>query len=274
MKGRTTCPKCKHKFVLDAPDDSEKYKVACPNCGVKFTIHPKSCDLKSGDECFWEEHGEPRKTILSSIKPRTGKPTIAAILLISVFAIGITSAAFSDIFIETPLDVLSNVGMTGSVDLLIIDQSNNSLGKVNITIDGKSTNTDENGVYSAEDISLGIKKVEVSITEYKTITSEILVVPFITSSNEIIIEDGYVEEYIPFDTIGCSIILVIFSVFALLAAIMSLKRQHFDIAVVGSILGIFCFGFLMIGSIISIIALIIILKSRDEFENGKKGKVF
>jgi len=274
MKGRTTCPKCKHEFVLDAPEDSNKYEVVCPNCGNKFTIQPTSCDSKSEDECFWEEHGEPRKTILSAIKPTTGKPTIAAVLLIIVFAIGITSSAFPGTFIETPLDVLANGGMTGSVDLLVLDQSNNSLGEVLIIIDGTSTTTDENGLYSAENISPGLKKVEISLTGYKTLTREILVVPFITSSHEIIMEDGNDEKYIPFDTIGCSIILVIFSVFALLAAVVSMKRQHLDVAVVGSILSIFSFGFLMIGSIISIIALIIILKSRDEFENGKKGKIF
>ena len=274
MKGRTTCPKCKHEFVLDAPDNGGKYKVVCPNCGDKFTIKPTSCDPKSEDECFWEEHGEPRKTILSAIKPRTNKPTIAAVLLISVFAIGITSAAFSDAFIETPLDVLTNVGMTGSVDLLVIDQLNNSIEEASIIIDGISTITDENGSYYVENISLGLKKVEVSLTGYKTVTREILVVPFIKSSHEIRMENGNGEKYIPFDTIGCSIILVIFSVFALLAAVISLKRQHIDVAVVGSILGIFSFGFLMIGSIISVIALIIILKSMDEFENGKKGKIF
>ena len=274
MKGRTTCPKCKHGFVLDAPDNSEKCEVVCPNCGDKFAIQPTSCDSKSEDECFWEEHGEPRKTILSAIKPRTGKPTIAAVLLISVFAIGITSAAFSDIFIETPLYILSNGGMTGSVDLLVLDQTNKPLGEVVITIDRTSITTDENGLFSAENISPGIKKVEISLTGYGTLTHEILVVPFITSSHEIILDDGNDEKYIPFDTIGCSIIIVIFSVFALLAAVMSLKRQHLDVTVVGSILGICSFGFLMIGSIISIIALIIILKSRDEFENGKKGKIF
>ena len=274
MKGRTTCPKCKHEFVLDAPEDSKKFEVVCPNCRDKFTIQPTTCDSKSEDECFWEEHGEPRKTILSAIKPRTNKPTIASVLLISVFAIGITSAAFSNAFIETPLDVLANVGMTGSVDLLILDQSNNSIGEVSIIIDGTYTTTDENGSYSAENISPGIKKVEFSFTGYKTLTSEILVVPYIASVHEITMEDGNGEKYIPFDIIGCSIIIMIFSVFALLAAVMSLKRQNLDVAVVGSILGIFAFGFLMIGSIISIIALIIILKSRDEFENGKKGKIF
>jgi len=47
MKGRTTCPKCKHEFVLDVPDDSENCEIVCPNCGDKFTILPTSYDSKS-----------------------------------------------------------------------------------------------------------------------------------------------------------------------------------------------------------------------------------
>lgn len=276
MKGRTTCPKCKHEFVIDTPDNSTKYEVVCPSCKNKFTIQPTSPDSKSEDDCHWEEHGEPRKTILSSIKPSTDKPTIAAVLLIAVFALGIASAAFPNAFIEAPLDTLSTIGMTGTVELVVIDQSNNSLGNVTITVDGVSNTTNVNGAYSVSNISLGVRTVYLSLNGYKTQTREILVVPFIISSHEITMneEDEVDKEYIPFDTIGCSIILVIFSVFALIAALMSFERQHLDVAVVGSILSIFSFGFFAIGSIISIIALIIILKCRDEFEDGKKGKVF
>ena len=276
MKGRTTCPRCKHGFVMDAPDNSPKCEVMCPNCKNKFTIQPASTDSKSGDDCYWEEHGEPRKTILSSIKPRTDKPTIAAVLLIAVFALGITSAVFTDAFIEAPLDTLSTIGMTGTVELVIIDQSNNSIGNVSVTIDDVSNTANANLVYSFKNISPGLKTVELSLDGYKTQTREILVVPFIVSSHKITMneEDEIDKEYIPFESIGLSIILVIFSVFALLAALMAFERRHLDVAIVGSIISIFSFGFFMIGSIISIIALIIILKYRDEFENGKKGKIF
>ena len=66
----------------------------------------------------------------------------------------------------------------------------------------------------------------------------------------------------------------IFSIFALMGAITCFKRQHLDVASVGSLIGIFSFGFFFIGSILSIIAFVLIMKSREEFENGKKGKIF
>ena len=273
MKGRTTCPKCNHEFVLDTPEGIEEYKAICPNCGCKFTIRKTSDGLKAEEECTWEEHGEPRKTILSSIKPRTDKPMMAAVILVCVFVLGASSAAFSETFIEAPLGVLSGAGMTGTVEFMITDQSNNSLENVSITINNVSGKTNVNGKCSVKNVSLGIKKAEIFISENKTLTREILVKPFINSYEEIIVKDDS-EEFIPYDTVGCSIILLIFSVIALLGVVASLKRQHFDVAVAGSALGIFSFGFFMIGSILSIIALIIILRSKEEFEDGKKGKNF
>ena len=66
MKGRTTCPKCTHEFVLDAPKGYKKHRVVCPKCKHKFTIQPPLDDLKKDNDCLWQEYGEPRKTILSS----------------------------------------------------------------------------------------------------------------------------------------------------------------------------------------------------------------
>lgn len=273
MKGRTTCPKCSHEFILDAPKDSEQFKAICPKCKCNFTIKKTSNNLETEEECAWEEHGEPRKTILSSIKPRTDKPMIAAVILICVFILGISSAAFSETFIEAPLDVLSDTGLTGTVEFMIIDQSNKSLENASITIDEISGKTNANGRYSVENISLGINEVEIQITENNTLTIEILVTPLINSYNEIIVNEDN-NKFIPYETTGCSIILLIFSVIALLGAVASLKRQHFDVAVAGALLGIFSFGFFMVGSILSLISMFIILHSKEEFENGKKGKSF
>lgn len=275
MKGRTTCPKCKHEFLLDVPDGRKKHEAICPKCNNKFTIQPTEHDQKAGEECYWEEHGEPRKTILSSIKPKTNKPMVAAILLAAVFALGITTAAFSETFIESSVGLFSATGVTGIVEISVSDISNNeSLENVTITIYEQSGRTNENGLYSLENVSLGITTVELSLSGYETQTREILVLPFITSYNEIKMEAGGGEENIPFDTVGCSIILAIFSVFALLGAVTSLKRQHLDVAATGSIIGIFSFGFFLIGSILSIVAFAIIMMSREEFEDGKKGKIF
>ena len=196
MKGRTTCPKCKNDFVLDLPQDEKEHEVVCPKCNNKYKIQAKCSSPLSDKECSWEEHGEPRKTILSSIKPKTNRPMIAAIILIVVFGLGITTAILSETFIETSLDLASDMGMT--------------------------------------------------------------------------VENEFEE----FDITVCSIILIIFSVFALLGTIACLKRQRLDVAYTGSLLGIFSFGFFFIGSILCIIAFVLIKKSKDEFENGKKGRIF
>jgi len=55
MKGRTTCPKCSHEFILDTPKDSEQFKAICPKCKCNFTIKKTSNNLETEEECAWEE---------------------------------------------------------------------------------------------------------------------------------------------------------------------------------------------------------------------------
>ncbi len=277
MKGRTTCPKCKNKFILDVPKDKEQHDVVCPKCEHQFIIKTSGKDCVPDEECLWEEHGEPRKTILSSIKPKTNKPRIAAILLLVVFCLGVSTAAFSEQFIESSLDVASEIGLDGTVKLKVVNASNNdTLENANITVNGIATKfTYANESYSNENIEPGIQLIEVSVSGYETQRFEIMVTPFFASENTITMEEGTeIGETQEFDTSFCLIILVIFSVFPIIGAIVCLKRQHFDVAMAGSLLGILSFGFFLIGSIISIVAFVILMKSRDEFENGKKGKTF
>ena len=92
MKGRTVCPACKHEFVKDLPDDKETHEITCPKCNHSFSI---KCNQKGKSvECGWEEHGEPRKTILSSLKPHTTKPVVASFLLLTTCVLGIFNAVF------------------------------------------------------------------------------------------------------------------------------------------------------------------------------------
>ncbi len=275
MKGRTICPKCKHEFILELKEDKKEHTIVCPNCNNKFNIKAESKDTKSDYECSWEEHGEPRKTILSKIKPKTNKPMVVAIVLICVFAIGVNTALFSDIFIESSLEFVSGIGLTGTVKITVTDAENKSIEEANIKIDGIIGKTDANGVFSLKELDLGLKSLEISYTNNKTYRREILITPFINYEDTIKLTEGEgVEELIQFNTSSCTLIILIFSIFTLLGAIVCIKRQHFDIALVSSLIGIFSFGFFFIGSILSIIAFIIIIRSKDEFEDGKKGKTF
>jgi len=274
VKGRTTCPQCSHEFLLDLTDDGKKHEITCPKCKHKYMIKAKHCDPNK--ECTWEEHGEPRKTILSAIKPKTNKPFFIMILLICVVVIGFSTAFFSEYFIESSLDTADALGMRGSVKFDLYDLDNDTVNNAIITINGDVVNFKGNGIYIKDDIDLGIQKVIISKSGYKTQEIEILVTPLFKSAHEISMQTGDSTDVInnDFDTVGCSIIIIIFTVLAFIALISTFKKQHFDLALVGSFIGIFTFGFFFIGSILSIIAFILIILSRDEFQNGEKGKIF
>ncbi len=62
----------------------------------------------------------------------------------------------------------------------------------------------------------------------------------------------------------CAGIEIVFSLIALLGGIMAIQRKMWALALVGSILGLFTLGFL-IGSILALVALILIAMSKKEF---------
>ena len=64
----------------------------------------------------------------------------------------------------------------------------------------------------------------------------------------------------------CAIVGCIFSIFAILAGVFSLRRKMWGIVVVGSILGLFTIGPAFISSILSFIGLILVVISRKEFQ--------
>ncbi|HKZ48877.1 MAG TPA: zinc ribbon domain-containing protein [Thermoplasmata archaeon] len=64
----------------------------------------------------------------------------------------------------------------------------------------------------------------------------------------------------------CGLLLVIFSVFALLGGIMAVQRKMWGLALAGGILGLFAIGPFFLSSLLSLIGLIIIGISREDFE--------
>lgn len=105
MKGKTTCPACKNEFVIDIVDDKTTHKIQCLHCKHLFTIKRK-CDNTIDDDCGWEEYGEPRKTILSSMRKNTNKPIIISFLLLATGVLGIFTAA---IFISEDFSFIAEV---------------------------------------------------------------------------------------------------------------------------------------------------------------------
>ncbi len=64
----------------------------------------------------------------------------------------------------------------------------------------------------------------------------------------------------------CGTILCGLSIFPILGGILSIKKKMWGIALVGGILGLFTLGFLIISPILSVVGIILIFISRDEFK--------
>ena len=63
----------------------------------------------------------------------------------------------------------------------------------------------------------------------------------------------------------CGVIGLIFAIFALIGGIVAFQKKYWGVALAGSILGLLSLGWFFLGSIFSLIALVLIAISRNEF---------
>lgn len=63
----------------------------------------------------------------------------------------------------------------------------------------------------------------------------------------------------------CGIIGAVLSIFVLVGGIVALKRKAWGLALIGGILGLFTIGPMLLGSVLSLIGLILVVISRKEF---------
>ena len=78
-------------------------------------------------------------------------------------------------------------------------------------------------------------------------------------------EAFFLAAFLPGLVIVCGAIAFILSILALLGGVMALRRRMWGLALVGSILGLFSIGFFGLSSLLSLIALIVLVMSKDEF---------
>lgn len=266
------------------------FTLDCPKCNHHFEVKTSQVNLKNISsetpveveaDCDWEEHGEPRKTILSSIKPRTDKPMIASLLLIGIVLIGIASAFYPTVFLQAPVQVASLGGVEGGLTVFIDEESVIDSSEIELGIDQENANFNKkNNSFHASSLSLGEHVLTVhfssSNSSLRSTTKQVYILPLdlssytitITDATPLTIQDATVElEWL-------SIIILILSLVALIGAIMCWRRKHSDVALIGSLVGISTIGMYFTGIFLGIIAFWLIVKSRDEFDDGKKGKSF
>ena len=69
----------------------------------------------------------------------------------------------------------------------------------------------------------------------------------------------------------CGIVGITFSAFAIIGGVMAMQKRMWGLALTGSILGLFIIGPVGISSILSLVALILIIVSHREFKAGTGG---
>ncbi len=264
MRGKTKCPYCNKNVVVEVPDGAKGLQLTkCPNCGMDIKV-----DVSTGEkkEKEWESPIHP----LVKYTP-SSKPLIAGSLLIIVFILGIAMGT-SIFFAEKAFKG------EGFYQGEVYDEGENPIENVSVYLIDNTTKlvakTDAKGYFSLTNISAGKHVIRLEKEGYKTVVAEIFVMPanlpalkdkFIMKKGE-----GEVKEKTAFAIIikffpYLAILFVMVSIPALIGGIFCFLKKYFVIAIVGAIFGIISIGF-FIGSILSIVALVLILLSKDEFK--------
>jgi len=236
---------------------------------------------------------------------RSEKPKIAGALLIVAAMLGMIFSVFMvgmPMFFENIEDAPHMSGELTSIGGTITDETNAPLPNVTVTIldTGMFVRTDANGTYRMNGVPVGYHQIRYEKTGYNTImygktvgfdidyaehgpgswrsiddtenTFDFTMTPGASTVELGETKDVHDEFPGPFRTIMTSlgVLTLVFSVVALVGGIMALRREHYGLAVVGSILGIFSIGFIL-GAVLALIALFILLLSSKEFKRKENG---
>jgi hypothetical protein len=173
--------------------------------------------------------------------------------------------------------------ITGTVTIV----NETPVENVTISILGEpiSTTTDSNGIYSLENVPSGNHKIKVEKEGYNTIIYKAFISPsngdiqidfdeddhnsdndfdFVLTPGDDELERG---SYPPFEWIGsilyiCAFVITIIAIFQFIGGYYAIKRKNFGLTIICAIIGIF--------AILSIIALFILILSKDEFKKPEE----
>ena len=268
MKGKARCPHCRQNVVIEVPDGASGEQVTtCPQCGMDFRVNV--------DERYsWEEETPPIHPSVHLDK-HSLKPVVAGVLLIVIFLLG-TIMAGALLF---SLDTLTDTGMTSTYSGTVVDEDGSKLAGVNVTIEGTTlaTTTDGSGDFKFANITGGEHTLVFTSPGYKTLRAEVFVLPWDIPlpTQDFTLEPGtgttsqrglmlVVLDLAPALAVG----ILALSVVALIGGILALLRKYFVFAVVGAVCGIIAGFFSIVGIPLGIIALVLLLISKEEFIPG------
>jgi hypothetical protein len=222
-------------------------------------------------------------------RKRSMKPGIAGALLILTAVLGLIMGGMfvgGGFFFNNIEDGSDFWGIEDNGDIKGRITYLNGGGVENATVtvvgEGITTVTDENGHYILYNVPNGEQKLRVEKEDHNTYIMQIFVTPgesgWGSDNGDFDYEDVYNLEITKGTQVverneqpsrgiiggmiyACGALFIVFSVLALLGGYFALKRKNFKLAAIGATMGIFT----VFGTIFSLIALFLILISRDEF---------
>ena len=205
-------------------------------------------------------------------KPKTPSQW-AGVLLSIVFVLGILSGVAYGLKWSDQETQWDNEGLC-AVHGTVIDESGNSLEGVKVEIGDKKTYTNEQGKYYLYDLTGDEARLNFVMEGYGTVDVWMNIRADGTNIMEIEMNEG--EEQTNYDyrknvakpwppNYALAPIFMIASMVALIGSSAALLHQNFRIAVLGCLFGVLSYGFL-IGSVLSVVALSLLLVDRERFE--------
>ena len=205
-------------------------------------------------------------------KPKTPSQW-AGVLLSIVFVLGILSGVAYGLKWSDQETQWDNEGLC-AVHGTVIDESGNSLEGVKVEIGDKKTYTNEQGKYYLYDLTGDEARLNFVIEGYGTVVVWMNIRADGTNIMEIEMNEG--EEQTNYDyrknvakpwppNYALAPIFMIASMVALIGSSAALLHQNFRMAVLGCLFGVLSYGFL-IGSVLSVVALSLLLVDRERFE--------
>ena len=205
-------------------------------------------------------------------KPKTPSQW-AGVLLSIVFVLGILSGVAYGLKWSDQETQWDNEGLC-AVHGTVIDEYGNTLEGVKVEIGDKKTYTNEQGKYYLYDLTGDEARLNFVIEGYGTVVVWMNIRADGTNIMEIEMNEG--EEQTNYDyrknvakpwppNYALAPIFMIASMVALIGSSAALLHQNFRMAVLGCLFGVLSYGFL-IGSVLSVVALSLLLVDRERFE--------
>jgi len=205
-------------------------------------------------------------------KPKTPSQW-AGVLLSIVFVLGILSGVAYGLKWSDQETQWDNEGLC-AVHGTVIDEYGNTLEGVKVEIGDKKTYTNEQGKYYLYDLTGDEARLNFVMEGYGTVVVWMNIRADGTNIMEIEMNEG--EEQTNYDyrknvakpwppNYALAPIFMIASMVALIGSSAALLHQNFRMAVLGCLFGVLSYGFL-IGSVLSVVALSLLLVDRERFE--------